>query len=88
VRTIAEIRAELEGASRRRAHLWETLSQHGHDPEASAEAAELSRRIEDLWAEQRAVLAHRRHGPVERIHARARAEERLEREARRQRKAA
>ena len=88
MRTIAEIRADLERASERRAQLWNTLSQHGHDPEASAEAAELSRLIEELWAEHRAVLARRRHGPTELIHARARAEERLERDARRQRKAA
>ncbi len=88
MRTSDEIRADLERASRRRAQLWEALSQHGHDPEVSAEAAELSRLIDDLWAEHRALLALRRHGPAELIQARARAEERLERDVRRQRQAA
>ena len=87
MRTQAEIRAELEGAIARRAELWDALNE-GHDPAKSAEAARLSARIEELWAEHRAVLARRRHGPTEMIHARARAEERLERDARRQRKAA
>jgi hypothetical protein len=87
VRTQAEIRAELEGAIARRAELWDALTE-GHDPAKSAEAARLSARIEELWAEYRNVRARLRHGPLERIHARARAEERLEREARRLRQAA
>jgi hypothetical protein len=87
VRTQAEIRAELEGAIARRAELWDALTE-GHDPATSAEAARISARIEELWAEYRNVRARLRHGPVERIHARARAEERLEREARRLRQAA
>jgi hypothetical protein len=65
-----------------RAALWAELA-HGHDAVKSAEAARLSRRIEDLWAEARAADARRRFGSPELIQARARAEERLEREARR-----
>lgn len=88
MRTIAEIQADLERATERRAELWKALSQHGYDAEASTEAARLSSLIGDLWAERRALLARWRHGPVERIQARARAEERLEREVRRQSEAA
>jgi hypothetical protein len=82
VRTTAEIRGELERASAERARVWEELS-HGHDPEKSALAARLSVRIADLWAELRGVNAQRRHGSSELIQARARAEERLERDTRR-----
>ena len=87
MRNQAEIRAELEGAIARRAELWDALNE-GHDPAKSAEAAQLTARIEDLWSEYRNVRARLRHGPVERIHARARAEERLEREAKPLRRAA
>ena len=87
MRTQAEIRTELEGAIARRAELWDALNE-GHDPAKSAEAAQISAHIEELWSEYRNVRARLRHGPVERIHARARAEERLEREAKRLRQAA
>lgn len=87
MRTQAEIRTELEGAIARRAELWDALNEE-HDPAKSTEAARLSARIEELWSEYRNVRARLRHGPVERIHARARAEERLEREAKRLRQAA
>ena len=87
MRTQAEIRAELEGAIARRAELWDALNE-GHDPAKSAEAAQISAHIEELWSEYRNVRARLRHGPVDRIHARARAEERLEREAKRLRQAA
>jgi hypothetical protein len=87
VRNQAEIKAELEGAIARRAELWDDLNE-GHDPAKSAEAAQLTARIADLWSEYRNVRARLRHGPVEQIHARARAEERLEREAKRLRQAA
>lgn len=87
MRNQAEIRAELEGAIARRAELWDALNE-GHDPAKSAEATQLTARIEKLWSEYRNVRARLRHGPLERIHARARAEERLEREAKRLRQAA
>jgi hypothetical protein len=87
VRTLDEIRAELEDAIARRAELWHELNE-AHDPAKSTEARRLSARIDELWAEQRAVRARLRHGPLDRIHARARAEERLERDASRLRKAA
>jgi hypothetical protein len=87
MRTLNEIRKELERAAERRAALWEELAE-GYDPVKSAEAARLSRRIEDLWAEARAARAQARYGPSEAIVTRARAEDRLDREARRLRKAA
>jgi hypothetical protein len=82
VRTLQKIKAELEQAIDRRAELWHELGA-GHDPAKSAEAARLSSRVEELWAEARAAQAQRRFGAPELIQARARAEERLERESRR-----
>jgi serine/threonine protein kinase HipA of HipAB toxin-antitoxin module len=82
VRTSAEIKAELERAIDRRAELWHELGA-GHDTAKSAEASRLSSKIEELWAEARAAEARGRFGAPELIQARARAEERLERESRR-----
>ena len=56
MRTITDIRDELERAVERRA---------------------------ELWAESRALRAYQRFGPSDEIRARARAEERLERDSRR-----
>jgi hypothetical protein len=81
VRTIDDIRADLAQAIERRGELWHELGE-GADPEKSAEATRLSSRIEELWAEARATQVQNRFGPPEIIHARARTEERLEREAR------
>jgi len=74
-----EIRAELDRAVDRRAELWHELGA-GVDPAKSAEAARLSSQIEQLWAEARATQARMRFGAPELIQARARAEERLERD--------
>jgi hypothetical protein len=82
MRTPGEIRRDLERAVAARADLWAELA-HTRDAVKSAEAARLSRRIDDLWAEVRAAEAQRRFGSPQLIQARARAEERLEREARR-----
>jgi hypothetical protein len=87
MRTIENIRDELERATERRAELWHELGD-GVDPAKSAEAAELSERIDELWAEARALRAYDRFGPSEAIRARARAEERLERDSRKLKKAA
>jgi hypothetical protein len=76
------IREELEHAVERRAELWHELND-GIDPAKSAEAAELSKQIDELWAEARALRAYDRFGPSDQIRARARAEERLERDSRR-----
>jgi hypothetical protein len=82
MRTIQDIRDELERAVQRRAELWDELND-GVDPAKSAEAAELSRQIDELWGEVRALRAYDRFGPSDAIRARARAEERLERDSRR-----
>jgi hypothetical protein len=87
VRRLNDIRNELEAAVERRAELWDELAD-GYDAAKSAEAAALSARIEELWAEQRLARARARYGPSDVIITRARAEDRLDREARRFRDAA
>lgn len=79
---MTEIKDELERMVDRRAELWQELAA-GRDEAKSAEAARLSSKIEELWAEARAAQARRRFGAPELIQARARAEERLERDTRR-----
>jgi hypothetical protein len=87
MRNLHDIRRELEQASEVRTALWEELSE-GYDATKSAEAARLSTLIEDLWAEARKAKAWARYGPSDEIITRARAEDRLDREARRYAKAA
>jgi PAS domain-containing protein len=87
VRTTNEIREELDQAIARRAELWNRLAQ-GADAETSAELADLSKTIEGLWSEYRTSEARKRFGSPELILARARAEERLERDSRRVKEAA
>lgn len=87
MRTLTDIRRELDDVIERRAELWEDLSEQ-HDSAKVAEAARLSERIEDLWAESRSARARLRFGAPDLIIARARAEDRLEREAKRLRRAA
>jgi hypothetical protein len=79
---MTEIRAELDEAVDRRAEIWHELGD-GVDPAKSAEVKRLSGLIEDLWAAARSAEAQSRFGAPELIHARARAEERLERDSRR-----
>jgi hypothetical protein len=78
---MSDIRAELEQAVARRSGLWHELGERGHDPAKSAEAAALSEQIDALWAELRALEARSRWGDTDVIRARARAEERLERDS-------
>ena len=87
MRALEDIRRELETASESRAALWDDLSE-GYDAAKSAEAAALTKRIEELWAEARAARARARYGPSEEIITRARAHDRLDREARRLKTAA
>jgi hypothetical protein len=82
VRTVHEIKTELDRAVARRAELWQELA-GGPDPAKSAELSRLASRIEGLWADARAAQAQRRFGSPDLIQARARTEERLERESRR-----
>jgi transposase-like protein len=87
MRTQNDIRTELENAVARRGELWEALG-HGRDEAKATEAARLSGLIDDLWTELRVVKARQRWGDPELIQRRARAEERLERDSLRIRKAA
>jgi hypothetical protein len=78
--TPSAIHAEIEGATRRRAEVWQLLGE-GHDPALAAEVRRLDEQIAGLWHELRALRATLRYGDRSRIVARARAEERLERAA-------
>ena len=75
-----EIHTEIEQLSERRAELWRALGQ-GFDATASAELKAVQARLDELWAEHSALRARVRFGDREKIVARARAEERLERAA-------
>jgi hypothetical protein len=87
MRSLNEIRREIDEATEQRRVLWDDLA-NGLNPEKSAAAAALSRRIEALWNEARVARAQIRFGPSEEIITRARAHDRLDREARRLRQAA
>ena len=78
--TIAEIHAEIDALTERRAELWHLLSL-GRDPALVDELTQLEARLEQLWAAHRAERARLRFGERDDIVRRARAEERLERAA-------
>ena len=80
MRSMQEIQFEIERVSELRAELWRRLSDE-YDGETAAELKELDARLAELWDQHRAVRAQLRFGDRERIIARARAEERLERAA-------
>ena len=80
MKTIDDIRAEIERASEDRAALLHRLSQ-GHDAVLAAELRTLDERIAELWDEQREARAHARFGDRDAIIRRARLEERIERAA-------
>jgi hypothetical protein len=80
MRTLNDIRIEIEQVTQQRAELLQELSS-GHDPALAAEHRRLEERIAELWDEHRAARAQRRWGDRDRNIKRARAEERLERAA-------
>ena len=80
MRAIDHIHADIERLSERRKELWQRLSE-GHNAEIVAEIKALDDELGGLWDEHRAAKAERRFGTRDRIVARARAEERLERAA-------
>jgi hypothetical protein len=80
MKTINQIRAEIDTATDRRAELWHLLSE-GHDAELAAELHELEERLSALWDEQRTLKAQARFGDRDDIIKRARHEERLARAA-------
>lgn len=80
MRTIQEIHQEIDALSERRTELYKELSA-GLNPGVRDEIKALDAELEALWAEHRAVRATLRFGERDKIIARARQEERLERAA-------
>jgi hypothetical protein len=80
VRSINDIRAEIEALTERRAQLLRVLSEQ-HDAALTAEHASLEDEIAKLWEEHRIERARIRFGERDEIIQRARHEERLERAA-------
>jgi hypothetical protein len=80
MRTLNEIKHDIERLSDRRADVLQTLSE-GHDAELAAEHKRLDEELAELWEEQRAVRASIRFGDRDLIIQRARHEERLSRAA-------
>jgi hypothetical protein len=80
MRTIEAIHADIERENEERHELWHQLSE-AYDPQVVADIKALDGRLEGLWAEHRQTRATLRFGDRDRIVARARAEERLERTA-------
>ena len=80
MRTLQEIKKEIDSLSDRRAEVLHKLAE-GHDPELSAEHRQLDEQIAGLWDEQRMTRANIRFGDRNLIIQRARHEERLSRAA-------
>lgn len=82
MRTVEEIRLELDRATKRRSELW---SQLGRSREGAAELARLNQRIPELWEELRIARTRMRYGAPEPILRRAARERRIEQEIERDR---
>ena len=80
MRTLDDIRLDIERATERRAELLHVLAE-GHDDTVAAEHAELEGEIARLWDEYREAKVRGRFGDRDAIIKRARLEERLERAA-------
>ena len=80
MRTSEEIHEEIERLSEDRIELWHRLSAE-RSSEGRAEIKALDAKLDRLWDENRAVRATLLFGDREKIVARARVEERLERAA-------
>jgi len=80
MRTLTDIRSEIDRLSDRRLHVMRALAQ-GYDTDLAAEHKELEERIAALWEEQRNARAMVRFGDRDTIIQRARQEERLSRAA-------
>ena len=78
--TIREVERDAVTDGEERTELWHRLSDQ-HDPEVRAEIHAIDAKLDVLWDEHRAVRARLRFGDREKIVARARVEERLERAA-------
>jgi hypothetical protein len=80
MRTLTEIRDDIDRLSARRGEVMRQLSQ-GYDATLKAEHLDLEERIAQLWDEQRQARALVRFGDRDVIIQRARQEERLSRAA-------
>ena len=80
MRTVIEIREEIDKLSARRTDVMRALSE-GFDAELQAEHQQLEEQIAQLWEEQRFARATLRFGDRDAIIQRARQEERLSRAA-------
>ena len=80
MRTLEEIKVEIEELTEERAELLHKLAE-GHDILLAIEHKEIEERIADLWDEHRMARAELRWGNRDVIIKRARAEERLDRAA-------
>ena len=80
MRTLDEIKQEIDRLSDRRADVLHKLSE-GHDSALASEHQQLEEQISELWDEQRQVRATIRFGDRDLIIQRARHEERLSRAA-------
>ncbi len=80
MRTLTEIRTEIDTLSERRLLVMRALAQ-GFDATLAAEHRELEEQIAQLWEEQRHARAMLRFGDRDAIIQRARQEERLSRAA-------
>jgi len=80
MRTLTEIKADIDRLSDRRAEVLHKLSD-GHDAKLAAEHKKLDEELARRWEEQRIVRANIRFGDRDLIIQRARHEERLSRAA-------
>jgi t-SNARE complex subunit (syntaxin) len=80
MRTLEEIKKDIDRLSDRRADVLHKLSE-GHDAALTSEHQQLEEQISELWDEQRQVRATIRFGDRDLIIQRARHEERLSRAA-------
>jgi len=80
MRTLEQIREEIDRLSERRAEVLHDLA-YGHDDALAAEHQRLEEEIAALWEEQRITRATIRFGDRDEIIQRARHDERLSRAA-------
>ena len=80
MKTLREIHQEIDRLSEERAELWHKLSAE-HDLTVREQIRRLDAELDSLWDEHRALRARARFGDRDKIVARARVEERLERAA-------
>ena len=80
MRTLTEIKREIDRLSDRRSDVMRRLSE-GYDASLTAEHQALEEQIADLWDEQRQARATLRFGERDQIIQKARQEERLSRAA-------